>query len=49
MDRTIAAVSRAAAKLLKHGTLKAYPRFPHGVATAHPDVIKPAILVFIRR
>ena len=35
-------------KLLKHGTLKVYPGYPHGMATTHADVINPDILAFIR-
>jgi non-heme chloroperoxidase len=35
-------------KLVKHGTLKVYPGFPHGMCTTHPDVINPALLAFIR-
>lgn len=31
--------SRLAIKLLKHGTLKTYPGYPHGMCTTHPDVI----------
>jgi non-heme chloroperoxidase len=36
------------AKLLKHGTLKVYPGFPHGAFTIHADIINPDILAFIR-
>jgi non-heme chloroperoxidase len=36
------------AKLLKHGTLKIYPGFPHGMMTIHADVINADILAFIR-
>jgi non-heme chloroperoxidase len=35
-------------KLLKQGTLKIYPGFPHGMATTHADVINPDILAFLR-
>jgi non-heme chloroperoxidase len=35
-------------KLLKHGTLKTYPGFPHGMCTTHPEVINPDLLAFIR-
>jgi non-heme chloroperoxidase len=35
-------------KLLKNGTLKTYPRFPHGMLTTHADVINPDILAFVR-
>ena len=36
------------AKLLKNGTLKTYPRFPHGMPTTHADVINADILAFIQ-
>jgi non-heme chloroperoxidase len=35
------------AKLLKHGTLKIYPGFPHGLMTTHADVINADLLAFI--
>src|ERR1700722_17231085 len=35
------------AKLLKHGTLKIYPGFPHGMMTTNADVINADLLVFI--
>jgi non-heme chloroperoxidase len=35
-------------KLLKHGTLKSYPGFPHGMPTTHADVINADLLAFIR-
>jgi non-heme chloroperoxidase len=35
-------------KLLKRGTLKSYPGFPHGMPTTHADVINPDLLAFIR-
>ena len=35
-------------KLLKHGTLKVYPGYPHGMATTHADEINPDILAFVR-
>ena len=35
-------------KLLKKGTLKTYPGFPHGMATTHADVINPDLLAFIK-
>ncbi len=37
-----------AVKLLKHGTLKVYPGFPHGMATTHADVINADLLAFIK-
>jgi non-heme chloroperoxidase len=36
------------AKLLKHGTLKVYPGFPHGMMTTNADVINTDLLTFIR-
>jgi non-heme chloroperoxidase len=33
-------------KLLKQGTLKTYPGYPHGMATTHADVINPDLLAF---
>jgi non-heme chloroperoxidase len=35
-------------KLLKHGTLKVYPGFPHGMCTTHADTINADLLAFIR-
>jgi non-heme chloroperoxidase len=35
-------------KLLRHGTLKTYPGYPHGMATTQADVINAAILAFVR-
>ena len=35
-------------KLLKHGTLKIYPGFPHGMLTTHADVINQDLLAFVR-
>ena len=36
------------AKLVKNGTLKIYPGFPHGMLTTHADVLNPDILAFIK-
>ncbi|MCC4595492.1 alpha/beta hydrolase [Xanthomonas campestris pv. phormiicola] len=36
------------AKLLKHGSLKVYPGYPHGMCTTHADVINPDLLAFIQ-
>jgi len=36
------------AKLLKHGTLKTYPGYPHGMCTTNPDVINKDLLAFFR-
>jgi non-heme chloroperoxidase len=35
-------------KLLKDGTLKVYPGFPHGMCTVNADVINPDLLEFIK-
>ena len=35
-------------KLLKNGTLKTYPGFPHGMLTTHADVINPDLLAFFK-
>lgn len=35
-------------KLLKHGTLKSYPGFPHGMPTTQADVINKDLLAFIQ-
>ncbi|MFC3815153.1 alpha/beta fold hydrolase [Lysobacter sp. GCM10012299] len=35
-------------KLLRHGTLKVYPGYPHGMCTTHADVINADLLAFIR-
>jgi non-heme chloroperoxidase len=36
------------AKLVKQGTLKVYPGFPHGMATTHADVLNRDLLAFIK-
>jgi non-heme chloroperoxidase len=45
----IDASARETAKLLRHGTLKTYPGFSHGMATVNAGVINADILAFIRR
>ena len=40
--------SRLSVKLVKNGTLKVYPGYPHGMLTTHADVIDPDLLAFIR-
>jgi non-heme chloroperoxidase len=35
-------------KLLKHGTLKTYKDYPHGMPTTHADVINADLLAFIK-
>jgi non-heme chloroperoxidase len=39
---------RLSVKLVKNGTLKVYPGYPHGMLTIHADVINPDLLNFIR-
>jgi non-heme chloroperoxidase len=36
------------AKLLKHGTLKVYPGFPHGMPATNADTINADLLAFIK-
>ena len=35
-------------KLLKNGTLKTYPGFPHGMLTVNAEVLNADLLAFIR-
>ena len=35
-------------KLLKHGTLKTYEGFPHGMLSTHPDILNPDLLAFLK-
>jgi len=44
----IAGTAARAVKLLRHGTLKSYPGYPHGMATTHAEVINADILAFIQ-
>ncbi|WP_407179069.1 alpha/beta fold hydrolase [Bradyrhizobium sp. STM 3562] len=44
----IDAAARLSIKLLKNGKLKLYPGFPHGMLTAHADVINADLLAFIK-
>ena len=44
----IADSAELSVKLLRHGTLKVYPGYPHGTFTIHADVINADILDFIR-
>jgi non-heme chloroperoxidase len=44
----IAAAGPAAAKLLKHATLKVYKDFPHGMPTTHAEVINAELLAFFK-
>jgi non-heme chloroperoxidase len=44
----IAASALRSAKLLRNGTLKVYPKLPHGMCTTHADVIDADLLRFAR-
>ena len=39
---------RLSVRLLRNGTLKTYPGYPHGMLTTHADVINPDLLAFVR-
>ena len=43
----IVAAAELSIKLLKHGTLKVYKGYPHGMLTTHADVLNPDLLAFI--
>jgi non-heme chloroperoxidase len=40
--------AKLSVKLLKHGTLKIYPGYPHGMCTTHADVINADLLAFAK-
>lgn len=40
--------AKLAVKLLKNGTIKIYPGYPHGMLTTHADVINLDLLAFIK-
>jgi non-heme chloroperoxidase len=40
--------ARLGIKLLKNGTLRTYPGYPHGMPTTHAEVINADILAFLR-
>lgn len=44
----IVAAAEMSIKLLKHGTLKIYRGYPHGMLTTHADVLNPDLLAFIK-
>ena len=44
----IAAAGPAAAKLLKHATLKVYKDLPHGMPTTHADIVNAELLAFFK-
>ncbi|GEC06142.1 non-heme chloroperoxidase [Streptomyces spinoverrucosus] len=35
-------------QLLKHGTLKSYEGFPHGMLSTHPEILNPDLLEFLK-
>ena len=43
-----AAAGPLSAKLLKHGTLKTYKDFPHGMPTTHAEIINAELLAFLK-
>lgn len=44
----IVAAAPKSVKLLRHGTLKTYPNFPHGMLTVNADVLNADLLAFVR-
>ena len=44
----IAASAELSIKLLKHGRLKVYRGYPHGMLTTHANVLNPDLLAFIK-
>jgi non-heme chloroperoxidase len=44
----IADAAELSIKLLKNGTLKVYPGYPHGMCTTHAETINPDLLAFIQ-
>ena len=44
----IAASALLSSKLLENGTLKVYPKLPHGMCTTHADVINADLLAFAK-
>jgi non-heme chloroperoxidase len=44
----IADAALLSVKLLKHGTLKVYKGYPHGMLTTHADVLNPDLLAFVK-
>lgn len=50
-DDQIVPIANAAplsAKRVKNGTLRVYPKFPHGMCTTHADVVNSDLLRFVR-
>jgi len=44
----IAAAGLASAKIVKHSTLKVYPKAPHGLADTHKEQLNADLLAFLR-
>ena len=44
----IAAAALLSVKLLRHGELKVYKGYPHGMLTVHADVLNPDLLAFVK-
>ncbi len=44
----IAGAALIGIKLLKHGTLKVYKGFPHGMCTTQPETVNPDLLAWIK-
>ncbi|MBP2561930.1 pimeloyl-ACP methyl ester carboxylesterase [Neorhizobium galegae] len=44
----VKASANLAVKLLKNGTLKVYPGYPHGMLATNPDVLNADMLAFIQ-
>jgi non-heme chloroperoxidase len=45
----IAASALLSVRLLKHGSLKVYEKYPHGMCTTHADVINADLLAFLQK
>jgi non-heme chloroperoxidase len=44
----IDASARRSIELLKNGTIKTYPGYPHGMLTVSPEVLNADLLAFVR-
>jgi len=44
----VADAAPLAVKLVKKGTIRIYPGFPHGMATTHADVVNADLMDFIK-
>ena len=47
-DDQIVHVAAGVRKLLKHGTLKTYKDYPHGMPTTHAETINADLLAFLK-